>query len=300
MDNEQIGNYVQLTAVSNKKDKAKCELLSEMVIKEDKKKYFKNNKTLIYFKNEDINTNSKYHLVECNTEYKKESGESCKLIIANKNYYIGERDNSLIEILRDNDNKIDVNVINKDNVRTGYYLNNDKSAIICINGKGCEEADDKYIKNSCNDEHLGLLIKSSDDDNYLNLCSSVDITESGIYITAINSNTFPESTKGYISLEYSFKKKSFLKVEKNEKCTKDGQVIFSNNAYYYCTHVIIHETYNNNDVIDPKSTIYESIPISLTSVGSSFALNFGTEVDEFKVVHIEDNSKIRIDYGTVI
>ena len=56
------------------------------------------------------------------------------------------KNNSLIEILRDEEEKaiIEINVINKNEVISGYYFNKDKTAIVCINGQGCQDVDNNY------------------------------------------------------------------------------------------------------------------------------------------------------------
>ena len=286
VDDNKVGNYIKLTAIPNTKDKATCELLSATVI-DNNEMYFQNGKTNIYFKNEDVNTNSKYNLVECNINFKKETGESCMLIEAHKdkNYYVGEQNNSLIEILRDDDRETikDIYVINKYDLITGYYLNKDRTAVVCINGQGCIDADDNYISDSCNDEHLGKLVMPSDnEEKYLYLCSSVEITASAIYITAVNNDAFPDSKKGYISVKYNSNKHTILKVEKNEKCTEDGKIIFTDNSFYYCTNVAIHETYHieeivgqNVQILDEELTRYESVPISLNSICTSTSIDNG-------------------------
>jgi len=181
---------------------------------------------------------------------------------------------------------------------SGYYFNKDNTAIACIKDQECvETTDHNYITDTCNDEHLGLIVKEAGKDLYL--CSSVDIdkSSSGVYITRVSNNNFPGTpTKGLISIEYNSLKNTLIKADTNanDPCTKDGQIILKDESYYYCTNVTIHETYESDGVtLNNELTRYESQPISLNSVGSTFVINFGSE---YKVVHIEENGKTTINY----
>jgi len=180
---------------------------------------------------------------------------------------------------------------------TGYYITIGNIIMVCIIDQGCVRATDSdYITDSCEDEHLGLIVKQSGGE-YLYLCSSVEIdkSKSGIYITSVNINTFPDTTKGLTIIEYDHIKNTYLKVDVNDQCTKDRQIMVKNNLYYYCTNVIIHEVYENDGVtLIDELTSYESIPVSINSVGGIFVLNFG---NEYKVLKVEENGKITMDYG---
>ena len=184
-------------------------------------------------------------------------------------------------------------------VSTGYYINPDNTALACIKDQGCEEVTkDNYMTNSCEDIYLGKIMNQSGD---VFLCSSVDIdkSKSGVYITSVNNDSFPGTPKGVKFLEYNNVRNTILKVEGNDKCTEDRQIIFKNDTYYYCVSVIVHETYENGEEIpNEKLTGYESVSISMNSIGSSFVMNFGKDGEsEYKVVNIEENRKITMDYG---
>ena len=177
---------------------------------------------------------------------------------------------------------------------SGYYINNDNTVIACIKDQDCIEATNgDYIMDICKDEYLGLIVKLPNEDLYL--CSTVDIDKStsGIYMTIVNS--FPDATRGLTLIEYDHMKNTIVKVEANDQCTEDGQIIFKNDTYYYCTHVIVHETYENDRItLIRELTRYESTPISMDSVGSTFVINLGSE---FKIVNIKENGKITMNYG---
>ena len=246
-----------------------------------------------------MDTKNAYPLIECDVNYKLESGEICKLkqFDEKKNYYVDAIENSLI-IKISKEGKETVKIIDNKDVVTGYYFNDDKTAVVCVNGKGCIEGYyGNYIINNCKDENFGLIVnKPNEDDLYLCSALEIDKFKSGVYIIKVNSKTFPDTpNEGLALIEYNYINKTFLKIDGSDHCTEDGQIIFNNNEYYYCTNVIIHETFENDGVtmID-NLTRYESVPISMNSIGSSFVMKFGTE---YKVVNIEENGKITMNYG---
>jgi len=213
-------------------------------------------------------------------------------------YYINNgsdnNTNKLIECSKSKNN-----CLTKIAASTGYYINPDNTAIACIKDQECEVVtNDNYMVNSCGDKYLGKIVNQFGN---IFLCSSVDIdkSKSGVYITSVYSDSFPDTPKGVVFLEYNNVKNTILKVEGNDKCTEDRQIIFKNDKYYYCVNVIIYETYKNGEENpNEELTRYESVSISMNSIGSSFVMNFGKDGEsEYKVVNIEGNGKITIDYG---
>jgi len=55
-----------------------------------------------------------------------------------------------------------------------------------------------------------------------------------------------------------------LKVEINIKCTEDGQIIFTNKSFYYCTNVVINETYQFDEI--ECTTIITIFTITSTTI----------------------------------
>ena len=202
---------------------------------------------------------------------------------SNRNYYIYPEDNSLIEILKEG-GMTNVNLIKKEEIISGYYINIDGTVIMCENGVGCQEA---LLVNICNDENLGKVVKESNNNIYL--CSSEEINESGIYLT--RNSEFPGSNQSYIYIEYNSIKGTILEFKQSQICEEDGKVIYKNGIFYYCTEVIIEENVGENEIT--KETVsYNEIPMN--SENSSFVLKLE---EEYKVVNIANNGIVTFNYG---
>ena len=294
-------------------DSSKCNIDNTVTVEDSTYRYYLNNgkdninKKLIECSSDSCSTvsastgyylNSGNNLIKCNGENSCESPSEINFNNGLFSYFINngkDKDNKkLIEC-----SKSENNCLTKIVASTGYYINSDNTAIACIKDQECEEVTyDNYMINNCEDKYLGKIVNQSEN---IFLCSSVDIDKSkpGLYISSVNSDSFPGSLKGLILLEYNNVKNTILKVEGNDECTEDRQIIFKNNKYYYCVNVIIHETYENGEENPNKElTRYESVSISMNSIGSSFVMNFGKDGEyDYKVVNIEENGKITMNYG---